>query len=522
MDGHQYEQKCAQYLREQGYTNVTVTRGSGDQGVDITAMKDGKKYAIQCKYYEGNVGNKAIQEVYAGAAFYNCSVAMVITNSFFTKSAKELAQKLKVILVEDINAIKLMESSRTAKPKGSPKPAQKVPSQEERFESQYQDMVRRFPGNPKVDAEISEYVQKKRSHIDNIVHQARQDHRKVSGRGRAYVGDGDPKKAVMKECMDLLQEEVDEIDGCGRDWLEAGISEASAQKLVDIIVGTAELGRKILEQYELGHTAYKYAPSYDVNWAALRDVLPSVLIGPEIQSIHKEAAHQQEAVLLQQEQIKELEHKLAGREGVLAELRKVSEQKTAEIDACKRKIEKNRSDQDAELAPLDQQLELINGQLRQRTGEKNRLKKEKKSCPLLACGQRSTLRQQIRECSAKIGSLEDQTRNYKQHRETIVARYSKLEEEVRSTMNAAALERQRTEDQICLLQQDIRDQLTEKKLNTLRCFLEKMLKDAHELETKAKAARAAYWGKKYKWKQNLHSDEVDDLIRRRGRVRHRG
>lgn len=99
MDGHEYEHACAQYLKRTGFTNVQVTKASGDQGIDVIATK-GKKYGIQCKYYTGNVGNKAVQEAYAGAKFYGCDVAVVMTNSTFTKSAKELAEKLGVELWE--------------------------------------------------------------------------------------------------------------------------------------------------------------------------------------------------------------------------------------------------------------------------------------------------------------------------------------------------------------------------------------------------------------------------------------
>lgn len=37
MDGHAFEHFCADVLVENGYQNVQVTRGSGDQGVDILA-----------------------------------------------------------------------------------------------------------------------------------------------------------------------------------------------------------------------------------------------------------------------------------------------------------------------------------------------------------------------------------------------------------------------------------------------------------------------------------------------------
>lgn len=51
MEGHDFEYYCAELLRQQGFLEVEVTRGSGDYGIDILAEKDGVTYAIQCKRY---------------------------------------------------------------------------------------------------------------------------------------------------------------------------------------------------------------------------------------------------------------------------------------------------------------------------------------------------------------------------------------------------------------------------------------------------------------------------------------
>ena len=101
MDGHEYEYHCAKLLKRKGFSRVTVTRASGDQGIDILAFKEGKKYGIQCKYYSCPVGNKAVQEAFTGAKFYGCDVAAVLTNNTFTSSARQLAQKTDVILWEN-------------------------------------------------------------------------------------------------------------------------------------------------------------------------------------------------------------------------------------------------------------------------------------------------------------------------------------------------------------------------------------------------------------------------------------
>lgn len=98
MEGHEFEHFCAKLLMKNGFTDVKVTQASGDQGVDIIAVKDGMKYAIQCKNYSSHLGNKPIQEVCAGKMFYQCHEAVVMTNSTFTSGAKELAKATGVLL----------------------------------------------------------------------------------------------------------------------------------------------------------------------------------------------------------------------------------------------------------------------------------------------------------------------------------------------------------------------------------------------------------------------------------------
>lgn len=98
MEGHDFEKFCAELLAANGFSNVYVTQESNDQGIDVLAEKLGVKYAIQCKRYSSDVGNKAVQEVFAGKSYYGCHVGVVLTNRYFTQSAKELAEKTQVFL----------------------------------------------------------------------------------------------------------------------------------------------------------------------------------------------------------------------------------------------------------------------------------------------------------------------------------------------------------------------------------------------------------------------------------------
>ncbi len=103
MQGLEYEHAVADYLSEHGYKNVSVTKGSGDYGVDIIAHKGKRKYAVQCKYYSNPVGLAAVQEAVAGKAMYGCTDAMVVTNSTFTSAAQNLAEANGVILLEKVS-----------------------------------------------------------------------------------------------------------------------------------------------------------------------------------------------------------------------------------------------------------------------------------------------------------------------------------------------------------------------------------------------------------------------------------
>ena len=97
MSGTDFEEYIKTLFEKMKY-KCKLTKASGDQGVDIIAEKDNMKIAIQAKCYSGKVGNHAIMEAVAGMKYYNANRCMVITNSYFTKTAIELAKANKVVL----------------------------------------------------------------------------------------------------------------------------------------------------------------------------------------------------------------------------------------------------------------------------------------------------------------------------------------------------------------------------------------------------------------------------------------
>jgi len=118
-----YEHHCADLLRRAGWS-AEVTGMSGDQGVDVLAERGEIRIAVQCKLHFANpVGNKAVQEAHAAAGFVDASLAAVVSNREFTRSAEQLAGKLGVLLLhhsELSDLDRFVPKPREKRPAGKP------------------------------------------------------------------------------------------------------------------------------------------------------------------------------------------------------------------------------------------------------------------------------------------------------------------------------------------------------------------------------------------------------------------
>ncbi|MBD9181052.1 MAG: restriction endonuclease [Roseburia intestinalis] len=121
MSGWDFERYCADCLLKKGFTKAEVTSGSGDHGVDIIAEQNGIRFGIQCKLYQGQIPNKAVQEAYTGASYYDCDVAVIMSNSELTRQAQVEAKKLRVKFWNIADYIP--ETDRKASQKGKISPS---------------------------------------------------------------------------------------------------------------------------------------------------------------------------------------------------------------------------------------------------------------------------------------------------------------------------------------------------------------------------------------------------------------
>lgn len=113
MDGFQFEEYLAYMFRANDY-KVQITPERKDFGADLILKQSGKKIAVQAKRHKAKIGIKAVQEIVAAKHYYKADEAWVITNNYFTNSAKELAGSNDVRLLNRSNLIELMNKLNPA------------------------------------------------------------------------------------------------------------------------------------------------------------------------------------------------------------------------------------------------------------------------------------------------------------------------------------------------------------------------------------------------------------------------
>ena len=111
LSGDEFEDYLYYLFLYMGF-KVQKTPKTKDFGADLILKYNDTTFVIQAKlYYNHSVGTSAIQEVYSATQYYGANSALVITNSHFTSSAKTLAEKTNVILIDRDNLNKIITST---------------------------------------------------------------------------------------------------------------------------------------------------------------------------------------------------------------------------------------------------------------------------------------------------------------------------------------------------------------------------------------------------------------------------
>lgn len=117
LSGHQFEHEVGKVLNDSGYI-TTVTKASGDGGIDLIAIRKGEVIAIQCKAHRNPIGPGPVRELHGVmtslAAQGKAAVGMVVSRSGFTEGAANYARSASIRLL-DLTDILRMQSQATAK-----------------------------------------------------------------------------------------------------------------------------------------------------------------------------------------------------------------------------------------------------------------------------------------------------------------------------------------------------------------------------------------------------------------------
>ena len=109
MNGEEFEYYLKLKLQKLGY-KVEITPKTGDYGADLFCFRGDETIVIQAKRYENNVGTAAVQEVTAAREYYEANSAVVVTNSYFTLNALNLAEANKVALIDRDDLLNFREN----------------------------------------------------------------------------------------------------------------------------------------------------------------------------------------------------------------------------------------------------------------------------------------------------------------------------------------------------------------------------------------------------------------------------
>jgi hypothetical protein len=108
MEGIEFEYWVADLFRKAGF-RVEVTQASGDHGVDLWATIGTDLVAVQCKRWEGTVGEPVLRDLYGAMTAAGAKAGYLVTTGTFTAQAHEFARSKALILVD---LSKLIEATK--------------------------------------------------------------------------------------------------------------------------------------------------------------------------------------------------------------------------------------------------------------------------------------------------------------------------------------------------------------------------------------------------------------------------
>lgn len=107
MTPKQFEELVCEHFCDKGY-KAEATSYSNDYGVDVFAIKGKEKIAVQAKMYGGGsrkINRQMVMELHGAKDYFDCTKAIIATDGILLADAKEVADKLKIEILDIVSSV---------------------------------------------------------------------------------------------------------------------------------------------------------------------------------------------------------------------------------------------------------------------------------------------------------------------------------------------------------------------------------------------------------------------------------
>lgn len=108
-----FEHYVKELFEAREYEKVTLRGGSGDQGVDILAEKNGERVAIQCKCVKGLVGTDKVRDLIGAMELTESQRGFLVTTGTFSIQAQTMVRGSAIELINGTKLAELIEEAIT-------------------------------------------------------------------------------------------------------------------------------------------------------------------------------------------------------------------------------------------------------------------------------------------------------------------------------------------------------------------------------------------------------------------------
>ena len=135
MDPTLFENLTAVLFERRGYRTETVGT-SGDEGVDVLLHRDTELSVVQCKRYDGSVGQPTVRDLFGTMIHNKAAEAYLVTTGSITHQAREWAFGKPIRLIDGFTLVDLIMSLYAAPPTPRQQTTQQQTSQQRTRPSQ--------------------------------------------------------------------------------------------------------------------------------------------------------------------------------------------------------------------------------------------------------------------------------------------------------------------------------------------------------------------------------------------------